>query len=264
MKVPAAAPFPERSEAALSPLSAAAKETMQGHWSGAPLFLGDWTGATFLHYEVDPGKLQQGVPFPLDLHHGRAHVSLVAFTMHRFRIAACRGRLSALTTPLATQRFLNLRTYVRGRHGPGIFFMREWLDHPLAALLVRATFGLPSLDAEIDYETNGPRRAGSIRAAAGGGAFSGRSCGPTRTAEPGGRDAFLVERYLAYTAAGFRPLAFRVWHEPWPIRDFEVENQDLARFFGDHDPPWAATARFAGAVSSEGVTDVWMGRPRVA
>jgi hypothetical protein len=48
---------------------------------GEPLFLADWERALFIHYEVDAVALQRELPFTLDLWHGKAFVSLVAFTM---------------------------------------------------------------------------------------------------------------------------------------------------------------------------------------
>src|SRR5689334_8162859 len=78
-----------------------------------PLFFGDWTRALFIHYEVNAAELQQEVPFELDLWNGRAFVSLVAFTMERLRPRFW-GKFGAwLFHPIATTRYLNVRTYVR-------------------------------------------------------------------------------------------------------------------------------------------------------
>ncbi|NOY01041.1 MAG: hypothetical protein GXP30_15130 [Verrucomicrobia bacterium] len=43
---------------------------------GEPLFYADWERALFIHYEVDAEALQKWVPYSLDLHEGRAFVSL--------------------------------------------------------------------------------------------------------------------------------------------------------------------------------------------
>ena len=92
---------------------------------GWPLFHSDWMRALFIHYEVDQEVLQSQIPFELDLHEGRAIVSLVAFTMQGLRLPIA-GRLGALlTAPGATHPLLNVRTYVRHRGEPGIYFMRE-------------------------------------------------------------------------------------------------------------------------------------------
>lgn len=244
----------------LPTLSGAAKRSMEtGRFER--LFLGDWTGLTFLHYEADPGPLQEAVPFPLDLHEGRAHVSLVAFTMRRFR-PALGGRLTSwLTAPLATQRFLNLRTYVDGPLGPGIFFMHEWLDHPLAVRLGPATFGLPYRRGALSYQNHQGRAGGHVSADGVEGGFSGQMGEYEATAPPGSRDEFLQERYLAYTAAGFRRLAFRVWHEPWKCRPLSLDSLTMSGFLENLRQPWTKSLRFAGAAWSEGVVDVWMGRP---
>ncbi len=55
-----------------------------------PLFFADWDRTLMLHYEVAPEVLRPHVPFPLDLHGGKAYVSLVAF---KFR-AGLRSTLS--------------------------------------------------------------------------------------------------------------------------------------------------------------------------
>src|SRR2546422_11324938 len=95
-----------------------------------PLFLGDWERAMFIHYEVDAKILQSGVPFALDLWNGRAFVSLVAFRMRRLR-PRFGGRFSELLLkPIANSRYLNVRTYVRHKDEPGIYFIAEFLSNP--------------------------------------------------------------------------------------------------------------------------------------
>ena len=61
---------------------------------GWPLFHSGWMRALFIHYEVDRDVLQSQIPFELDLHEGRAIVSLVAFTMQGLRLPIA-GRLGA-------------------------------------------------------------------------------------------------------------------------------------------------------------------------
>src|SRR4051794_8148596 len=82
--------------------------------SWAPAYLGDWAGATFVHFEVPAEVLQREVRFPLHLYRGAAYVSLVAFTMRHMRPAwldSPAGEL--LLRAIAPCRFLNVRTYVR-------------------------------------------------------------------------------------------------------------------------------------------------------
>jgi len=258
-----AAAATEEGRVARSTLSDEAREAMLRH-RGETVFLADWTGLTFLHFEVDPNRLQEVVPFPLDRFEGRVFVSLVAFTMRRFR-PAFGGRLTSwMTAPLATQRFLNLRTYVCGPHGPGIFFMHEWLDHPLAVRLGPSTFGLPYRRGNLSYQNNQDAVSGTIVAEGMEGIFSGVPGNEETTALPGSREEFLQERYLAYTAAGLCPLAFRVWHEPWRCRSLTLGSLTMGGFLESLRQPWTRNLRFAGAACSEGVSDVWMGRPLLA
>src|SRR2546425_686219 len=99
---------------------------------GEPLFIADWERVFMIHYEVSPCALQRMVPLELDLHEGRAFVSLVAFTMRGMR-PFFGGRWTAwMLKPIATHPFLNLRTYVRHGDETGIYFMTEWLTNRLS------------------------------------------------------------------------------------------------------------------------------------
>ncbi len=121
---------------------------------GEPLFYATWDRAVFIHYEIDADELQNCVPYDLDCYHGRAFVSLVAFTMRGMR-PRFGGSLSALFfKPISTHHFLNVRTYVTHKAEPGIFFMHEWLSSRMATWLGPSTFGLPYRFARIDYHRN--------------------------------------------------------------------------------------------------------------
>src|SRR6476646_5095497 len=90
---------------------------------GEPLFIADWDRVLMIHYEVDKDLLGRNVPFELDLYHGRAFVSVVAFTMGSMR-PFFGGKFTAwLLKPIATHEFLNVRTYVRSGSETGIFFL---------------------------------------------------------------------------------------------------------------------------------------------
>ena len=118
---------------------------------GRPLFYSDWDRALFMHFDVDRDVLQRHIPFALDLHHGRAVVSLVAFTMRGLRFPIG-GRLGALlTAPGATHGLLNVRTYIRHNDEVGIYFMREWIPNRLSILIGPRTYGLPYRYGKLAY-----------------------------------------------------------------------------------------------------------------
>lgn len=242
-------------------LSAAARRRML-HTRGEPLFYASWDHAVMIHYEADPDALQSCVPFELDLRDGRAFVSLVAFTLRRMRPRRG-GRLGEwLLKPIATHEFLNVRTYVRANHEPGIFFLVEWLSNRLSVPLGPPVFGLPYRYGRIDYLHGGASKRISGRVEARGGSFAYRGPRPSKElapCEPGSLTEFLMERYTAFTqpGRGSRRL-FRVWHEPWPQTPVDIETTatDLLATSG----AWWKTAEYIGANYSPGV-DVWMGRP---
>ncbi len=224
---------------------------------GEPLFYASWDNALFLHYETSAAVLQRAVPYALDLYDGRAFVSLVAFRLREMR-PRLGGRLGALLfRPIATHNFLNVRTYVRHRGEPAIYFMHEWLDNRLSVLLGPTVFGLPYHHATIAYRDAGLR--GHVRAAEG--AFNYRAevaAENYETCAPGSLAEHLIERYTAFTPAGRSKRFFRIWHLPWQQAEarVEIENDDLIAASGE----WWQSAKYIGAHYSPGV-DVWMGRP---
>ncbi len=229
---------------------------------GEPLFFAEWERAVFLHYEADAALLQKETPFELDLHEGRAFVSLVAFTLRDLR-PRLGGKLGAwLLKPIATHRFLNVRTYVRHHGEPGIYFLGEWLSNPLSVRLGPGTFGLPYRFGKLDYEH--AHESGELRGAilAKSGRLSYRATLETHStfhpSEAGSLMEFLLERYTAFTRHGLVQRFFRVWHEPWPQApiDAKIIDDDLLASTG----AWWKNARFLGANYSPGVR-VWMGWP---
>jgi hypothetical protein len=226
--------------------------------------LADWLRALFIHYEVEPSVLQPAVPFALDLLEGRAFVSVVAFTMERLR-PGIGGRLSQwLFRPLATTRFLNVRTYVRHDNEAGIYFIAEFISNALAVPLGPITYGLPYRLGRLRFAhtlcADGPGTGGA-RVVARGRCFEAHWRGrqPFTPCEPGSLDEFLLERYTAFTAGRARLRQFRIWHEPWQQTPVAVEILD-ARLL-NQTWPWFRHVRVAGAHFSPGATDVWMSGP---
>jgi uncharacterized protein YqjF (DUF2071 family) len=228
---------------------------------GEPLFLATWDRAVFIHYEANPSILQRQIPFPLDLHDGRAFVSIVAFTLSRMR-PRIGGRLGEwLLKPIATHEFLNVRTYVRHAGEPGIFFLAEWLSNPLSVRLGPRTFGLPYRFGHLTYahDHHNGEIAGSVTGNEG--QLKYRAAVAASSFDPGEAESlteFLLERYTAFTSQRRRRRLFRVWHPPWPQTpiDIEITADDLLAATGE----WWESAECLGANYSPGV-DVWMGRP---
>ena len=249
-----------------SPAAPAAARSHGQRPNSPPLFLADWMQVLFIHYEAEVEVLQREVPFELDLWNGRAFVSLVAFTMERLR-PGFGGWLGEMAfKPISTTRFLNVRAYVRHGNEPGIYFIAEFLSNRLCVPLGPLSFGLPYRAGNLDYRQGREsglfeglvRSDGDPRRLA----FQATSPSPAefRSCRPGELDAFLLERYTAFTRRGNRRRLFRVWHQPWAQTrsDILVQDDGLLATTGK----WARGARLVGANFSPGVRDVWMGRPR--
>jgi uncharacterized protein YqjF (DUF2071 family) len=227
---------------------------------GEPLFFADWKSALFIHYEADPQKLQECVPYEIDLYHGRAFVSVVAFRMHRMR-PRFGGRFTKLLfQPVTDSHFLNVRTYVRQSGESGIYFMSEWLSNRLSVLLGPWTFGLPYRSGRLDYkhEHEINRLSGAVAASEGRLTYRASWKNEFEISERDSLTEFLLERYTAFTEHRRRKRFFRIWHEPWhqvPL-DIDVPIDDLIGSTGD----WWRSARCAGGNYSPGVK-VWMGWP---
>lgn len=257
----------ERPESVVRTPSERARDRMKSR-PLEPLLLADWDDPVFIHFAIDPGKLQPFVPFTLDLLEGKAVVTLVAFTMRRMRFGFGGEWTRWITAPIADHSFLNLRTYVRNGEERGIHFICEWLNDHVATRLGPITFGLPyrygDLDYNIDHELG--KYTGMVRA--GGKVLEFRCAADEQTdpapCERGTLDEFLLERYTAYTRRRLRGF-FRVWHEPWlqkPVSEIEMTGLDLIEdALGGGE--WGPHLECLGANVSAGAKDVWMGRPHL-
>jgi len=243
-----------------STLSEAARRRMLAVRS-EPMLYARWDRAVFIHYAADAATLQRDVPFALDLHDGRAYVSIVAFTLSRMR-PRIGGRIGEwLFKPIATHEFLNIRTYVRHRGEPGIYFLAEWLSNPLSVRLGPRTFGLPYRFGRLVYQNapSGRGLRGFVDAPEGRLAYEGKVCGSDFAASDADSfPEFLLERYTAFTQRRTRARFFRVWHLPWEHAPAEIEvtADTLLASTG----PWWKTTEYIGANYSPGA-EVWMGRP---
>lgn len=250
----------ESAVAGRSTLSEAARRRMLA-LRGEPMFYARWDRAVFIHYAADASTLQRDVPFELDLRDGRAFVSIVAFTLARMR-PRIGGRFGEwFFKPIATHEFLNVRTYVRHRGEPGIYFLAEWLSNPLSVRLGPRTFGLPYRFGRLDYEhaPDGCALRGTVDAPQGRLAYEGEMRGSDFAAsETESLTEFMLERYTAFTQQRKRARFFRVWHSPWEQAPAEIEV--TADTLMASTGLWWKTAEPVGANYSGGA-EVWMGRP---
>jgi len=179
-----------------------------------------WADVLFAHWPVAPGLVEATLPDDLDAdtYDGDAYLGVVGFRMESIRP---RGVPVGLSFPE-----LNLRTYVSGSEGGGVYFYNLDADDRIGVPLARGLFRLPYYRAamRIADRGDGALRVRSRRAHRG--ATSARfdaTYRPTGEADPvapGSLDAFLTERYRFYTESdGGRLYRGAIEHPPWELSD---------------------------------------------
>ncbi|MCB1122025.1 MAG: DUF2071 domain-containing protein [Verrucomicrobiae bacterium] len=232
----------------------------------APLFKADWSELVFHHFKVDPEALQVNVPFDLDLFRGSAYCSLVGFKTSRMFVNRLGEWTRWMHHPISHHCFLNVRTYVKHRGEPGIYFIKEYVDSLPAIPAGRCIYGLPYVSASVafDHRLLWGKAKGAVATRSGESLRyqSNRTASAiSRNCECGSLDEFLVERYSAFTCLSRKKRVFRILHEPWEFLDLDTDWLDTSLL--EKDFPWFRTAKFAGSGWSAGAFDVKISRPRI-
>ncbi|MFA9428176.1 YqjF family protein [Natronorubrum sp. A-ect3] len=196
-----------------------------------------WRDGLFINWPVDPDALRSHVPeqLTLETRNGDAWVSVLPFVLTNVGI---RGTPPALRTAVAE---LNVRTYVRYRGDPGLFFFSIDVGSPLIAAAVGRTTRLPVYHAHMRVSTDGETVSfSSTRGQTGAGArprfhvdrpparFSAtyRPNGDVFRPEPGTLAHWLTERRRFYAAERRGVLSGEIAHERWPLQPAEVTIHD--------------------------------------
>ncbi len=183
-----------------------------------------WRSLLFLHWRVAPQVIQALLPAGLevDVFEGAAYVGVVPFTMRDV------SPWWAPSVPgISNFHELNVRTYVRHKGVPGVWFFSLDAASSVAVLVARAFWHLPYHRAsmaltfehgEVRYSSR--RRwpkplPGALEASYRIGVARG-------TATPGSVEHFLLERYVLFAQRTNGSIALgRVHHEPYPFYDVE-------------------------------------------
>lgn len=198
---------------------------------GRPAMRMRWAHLAFMHWRLDPERVQRLVPLPLDTWDGAAWIGLVPFLMDDVRVRTVPRRFRFPET--------NLRTYVIGPDGPGVWFFSLDAADPLAVVSARTWFGLNYRWARMRIDDVDSRILATSRRIR---RSPHQALGVSRviverddetTAEPaapGTLEFFLLERYVLYAQRRRRIMSGRVVHVPYeqrPARLVEIE-QDLS------------------------------------
>jgi uncharacterized protein YqjF (DUF2071 family) len=216
--------------------------------------LQSWCAISFLHWPCDPAAIQSRLPDGLrvDVLDGAAWVGLTPFHLRGLRAP----RLPALPG-LPSFPETNLRTYVTGPAGAGVWFFSLDAASVLAVIGARLTYRLPYHWARMHVARDGRRVR--YRSARWGVAADITVEVGALLLDPDDRVAFLTERYRLYSV-GRRLRVASVEHPPWPMRAARLVSlhQSLTAVAGLALPERPALVHF-----SEGV-GVRVGWPRPA
>ncbi|MDH3307231.1 MAG: DUF2071 domain-containing protein [Acidimicrobiia bacterium] len=179
-----------------------------------------WLELSFLHWPVDQRALGASLPEGLepDLFDGSAWLGLVPFSMRNIRLP-----WSPPLPWLSSFPETNIRTYVIGPQGPGIYFYSLDINRLLPALVARWTYRLPYMWAkmQIDREPGRVSYEGARRWPGPTGAGSrvvveiGEAIPPEAVSE---QEHFFTARWGLYSQLS-RGLSYApVDHEPWPLQ----------------------------------------------
>jgi uncharacterized protein len=229
-----------------------------------PLLRASWHAVTFVHWRVEPDRIQDLLPdgLAVDVHDGAAWVGLTPFVMANMRPAGVpdlrRLKKWAPVAGASSTPETNLRTYVRGPDGrQGLWFFTIDCGSLALAAAIRAAVGAPYHHAEMSVEVHGDTVSYT-------GSRSGAPESYRIQVRPGGQIApsdheiWLTSRWRAYTAHLGRLLVTPVEHEPWPLRRAALESveQNLTDSVGLHEVSGPPLVHF-----SDGVQKVRLGRP---
>jgi uncharacterized protein YqjF (DUF2071 family) len=183
-----------------------------------------WHDLLFAHWPLAPRKLRSLVPqeLELDLRDGSAWVAVTPFWM-----SGIRGRLAPPLPFLSKFCELNVRTYVRYKGVPGVYFFSLDAASLPAVLGARATYKLPYFHAAMLIRSSGESfeytssRLQQPRPANFHARY--RPISMPRVREKSSIESFLTERYCLYTVDKGRVLRAYIHHLPWQLQDAEAE-----------------------------------------
>jgi uncharacterized protein YqjF (DUF2071 family) len=180
-----------------------------------------WRDGLFVHWPVDPSVVADTLPERLSVatYEGDAYLGVVPFLMTDIRP---RGSPIGRSFPE-----LNLRTYVDGPNGRGVYFYNLDASDPVGVAVARRVFALPYYRARMRVDRDGDgvcfasdRTHRGVPSAGFDATYE--PVGEAFTPETGSREAFLLENYRFY-AAGRRLYCGEIAHEPWTLRAATVD-----------------------------------------
>jgi uncharacterized protein YqjF (DUF2071 family) len=188
-----------------------------------------WQNPLFCSWKVEPKYLRPLVPekLDLDLHEGSAWVSMVPLQMARV------GMVEPTKLPaLETFPEVNLRTYVRHKHAPGVYFLSLECGQTMVDFVASLFMHLPYQRAHVSIEPDGDGFRCQSRRDAAVLDCSYSPSGKPKTAKDGSIEQFLTERYAMFVVDPLTKVLLRgdVRHERWKVQPATVKFKENTIF----------------------------------
>lgn len=195
-----------------------------------------WCNLLFAHWTVPTEALRALVPpqLELDLFDGQAYIAVVPFEMREVS-----PRLIPSMPWLSFFPELNVRTYVKYKGKPGVYFFSLDAGNPVAVWIACNFYHLPYFNAKMECQKN---------TVAGTDQFTYKSSrqlssksygsatnitvqldvtydptGPAYKSQPGSLEHFLTERYCLFTVFSGTVYRGDIHHKPWPLQPAQAQ-----------------------------------------
>jgi uncharacterized protein len=205
-----------------------------------------WHDLLFMHWPLPPATLRKLVPgqLELDLWDQQTWVAVVPFWM-----SGVRPRGVPAIPGLSCFPELNVRTYVKYRGKPGVYFFSLDAANMAAVRAARAWYHLPYFHARMSSKADGDGVAYSSKRLSGQAEFRG-SYRPVAAVELRARgtiEHWLTERYCLYTEHRNSICVGEIHHARWPLQnaEAEIECNTMAAVAGIELPSTAPLLHFA-------------------
>lgn len=218
-----------------------------------PSLVQRWQRLTFVHWRYDPADVRAILPkgLTVDTFDGSAWVGLVPFHM-----IDVRPPFVPTLHPITTFPETNLRTYVRGSRGQGVWFCTLEITRLVGVAVGRTLFGVPYSWAEMSIDQTSER----IRYASRRRWPQPRGASSVLEIEIGERndhlsdlDRFLTSRWATYSKLPGGGLGWvPVEHEPWRLHAARIRElgESLTVAAGLPAPTSPAIAHYSPGVTA--------------
>lgn len=182
-----------------------------------------WEDVLFLHWPVDEQLLRKHIPetLELDVYEGKAWLGIVPF-----EVKGMRPRLLPTFPFIGSFLELNVRTYVKYKGKPGVYFFSLDTSNFVVVTMAKIGYALPYRHAEMKIERKhqeiilsnnwkDEKQSEHFQCTY-------TPVSPIYYSEKGTLDHWLTERYCLWTVRGNMLMRTDIHHTKWELQNAEV------------------------------------------